>query len=67
MVLVVERCAICKMNEIGVSDSGVPMCLKCVETRTKRKPAATEQQVRSALLHEILEATALTNEAKQGV
>ena len=51
------------MEETALSDSGVPICLKCLDARTKGKPPATEPQIRYALLHDILQATALNNEA----
>jgi len=61
--VVMERCAVCKVEETAICDSGVPICLKCLDARTKGRPPATEPQIRNALLHDILQATALNNEA----
>ncbi len=58
-----ELCAFCKTKETALYESGVPICLGCADARTKRKPPATEQDVRRALLQDVLELTARTNEA----
>lgn len=57
------RCAFCKANETDLYDGGVPICLGCSEA-PKRKPAATQQEIRNTLLNEVLEATAQHNEAR---
>ena len=42
----------------------MPICLKCSDARdAKRKPPATEQQVRSTLLQDVFELTARVEEA----
>ena len=57
------QCASCK-TETELYDNGVPVCVKCVnEPNVKRKPPATEDQVRNTLIQDIVEATALKNEA----
>ena len=56
------QCAYCK-TETELHESGTPVCPTCSDARTKRKPPATSQQIRSALLQDILELTARTNEA----
>jgi hypothetical protein len=58
------QCASCK-TETELYDNGMPVCLKCVNepTNVKRKPPATEDHVRSTLIQDIVEATALKNEA----
>jgi hypothetical protein len=62
-VAAMERCAFCKTNETALYDNGVPICLVCADARTKRKPAATDQQIRGALLQNIIELTARIDEA----
>jgi len=56
-------CIHCKTEETELYENGAPTCLKCAEA-PKRKPAATQQEIRNALLHNILEATAQHNEAR---
>ena len=57
------QCASCK-TETELYDNGMPVCVKCSNERNvKRKPPATEDQVRSTLIQDIVEATALKNEA----
>ncbi len=52
----------CK-TETALHENGTPICPSCSDARTKRKPPATDQQIRSTLLKDILELTARTNEA----
>ena len=57
------KCTDCG-SETELYSSGVPICLKCTDAReAKRKPPATEQQVRSTLLQDVLELTAKAEEA----
>ena len=56
-------CIRCKVNETELYQNGAPICLKCADA-PKRKPAVTQQEVRNALLHNVLEATAQHNEAR---
>ena len=56
-------CIHCKTEETELYENGDPICLSCAEA-PKRKPAATEQEIRNALLHSVLEATAQLNEAR---
>ena len=59
------KCTDCG-SETELYSSGVPICPKCSDTReAKRKPPATEQQVRSTLLQDVLELTARVEEATQ--
>jgi len=66
-----KKCAVCKVEETMLFDSGVPICLKCADARAKRnpqperKPPATEQDIRRTLLQDVLELTARTNEAAE--
>src|SRR5258708_17586792 len=56
-----ERCAFCKTEETMLFESGV--CLKCADARTKRKPAATAQEVRTLLFQDLLGAAARNSDA----
>ncbi len=58
------ECAYCKA-ETQLYDRDVPICAQCAEARdgTPRKPPASEQQIRTRLLEEVLEATVRTSEA----
>src|SRR5258708_34260193 len=57
------RCAYCG-DETELYNDGVPVCLKCTEIpETNGKPPATDQQIRSNLLQDVLELTARTQEA----
>ena len=56
-------CINCKVTETELYEKGVPICRKCADA-PKRKPAATQQEIRNALLHNVLEATAQLNEAR---
>jgi len=60
-------CIHCKTEETELYENGAPTCLKCAEA-PKRKPAATQQEIRNALLHNVLEATAQHNDTvKYGI
>ena len=57
------KCTDCG-SETELHSSGVPICPKCSDAReAKRKPPATEQQVRNVLLQDVLELTARVEEA----
>jgi phytoene dehydrogenase-like protein len=56
------NCIFCKA-QTELDDNGVPICLNCSDAGPKRKPPATDQQIRSTLLQDILELTARVNEA----
>ena len=56
-------CVYCKAEETELYENGAPTCLNCADA-PKRKPAATQQEMRNALLHNVLEATAQHNEAR---
>jgi hypothetical protein len=56
------ECAYCKADT-ELYEGGVPVCPRCSDARTKRKPPATNQQIRSTLLRDVLELTARTEEA----
>ena len=58
------KCTDCG-SETELYSSGVPICPKCSDARAKRKPPATEQQVRSTLLQDVLELTARVEEASR--
>jgi recombinational DNA repair protein (RecF pathway) len=57
-----ERCALCKTEVTVLYENGVPICLKCANTRTNPKPPAAAQQTQSALLQDILETSARIDE-----
>src|SRR5258706_11174957 len=56
-------CIHCKAEETELYENGTPICPKCADA-PKRKPAATQQEIRNALLQNVLEATAQHNEAR---
>jgi hypothetical protein len=56
------ECAFCEA-QTELHDNGVPICLNCSDEGRKRKPPATDQQIRSTLLQDILELTARINAA----
>ena len=56
------ECAYCKADT-ELHESGVPICPRCSDSRTKRKPPATDEQVRGTLLQDVLELTARMEEA----
>jgi hypothetical protein len=58
------ECAYCKA-ETQLYDRDVPICTQCAEARdgSPRKPPTAEQSIRTRLLQEVLEATALTGQA----
>jgi hypothetical protein len=49
--------------ETELHESGVPVCPSCSDARTQLRPPATEQQIRSTLLQDVLELTARMEEA----
>jgi len=53
-----ERCAFCKAEDTALYENGIPICLTCPHARTRPKPPATDQQIRSTLLQDILELSA---------
>ena len=56
-------CAYCGA-ETELYESGVPICLKCSDAReAKRKPPATDQQIRATLLQDLIELTARNEQA----
>ena len=55
-------CVYCT-SETELDEGGVPVCPSCSEARIKRKPPATEQDIRRTLLQDVFELTARTNEA----
>ena len=51
-------CAYCGA-ETELYESGLPICLKCSDAReARRKPPATDQQIRATLLQDVIELTA---------
>lgn len=58
------ECANCKA-ETQLYDRDVPICTQCAEARDgrPRKPPTSEQNIRTRLLQELLEATARSSEA----
>ena len=57
------QCAYCQA-ETELYDGGVPICIECSEVRTtKPKPLTTQQQIRTTLYQDVLQATARNNEA----
>ena len=58
------ECAYCKA-ETQLYDRDVPICTHCAEARdsSPRKPPTSEQDIRSCLLEDLLEATARNSEA----
>ncbi len=58
------ECAYCKA-ETQLYDRDVPICTQCAEARDEspRKPPAAEQNIRTRLLQELLDATAQSSEA----
>ena len=58
-------CAYCGA-ETELYESCVPICLKCSDKQeTKRKPPATEQQIRATLLQDVFELTARSEQARE--
>jgi hypothetical protein len=57
------QCSSCKA-ETDLYDSGVPICIECSNARdAKRKPQATESQIRTTLKDGLVKATARANVA----
>jgi len=58
-----EKCAYCQ-TATELYDGGVPICLECAEAHSiKRKPRATDHEIRTALFQDMLAATARSSEA----
>jgi hypothetical protein len=57
-------CIFCKA-QTELDDNGVQICRNCSDAGPNRKPPATDQQIRSTLLQDILELTARVNEANR--
>ena len=58
-----ELCACCHIGETALYENGVPICLECANARSGCKRPATDQEIRSTLLQDILELTARIDEA----
>ena len=58
------QCASCKA-ETELFENGLPVCLDCADARTKRKPPATDQEIRATLLRDVIEMTARNEQAIQ--
>ncbi len=58
------ECAYCKAETL-LYDRDIPICTQCSEARDgiPRKPPTAEQNIRTRLLQELLEATARSSEA----
>ena len=63
-IFVTAQCAYCK-SDTELREGGVPVCPSCSDVGTKRKPPATEQQIRSILLQDLIELTARTEQATE--
>jgi hypothetical protein len=58
-------CAHCGA-ETELYNNGVPICLKCSDVQEpKRKPPATQQQILSTLLQDVIELTARNEQAME--
>jgi hypothetical protein len=58
------HCAYCTAETEMYDGGDVPICVECSDERNlKPKPPATEDRVRSTLIQDVVEATALKNEA----
>jgi hypothetical protein len=58
-------CAYCKA-ETELYDGGVPICVQCSNAReAKRKPPASEHEIRTTLLQHLTEATKRNHEASR--
>ncbi|MDP8990891.1 MAG: hypothetical protein M3N41_12535 [Acidobacteriota bacterium] len=51
-----ERCAFCKIEETMLYESGVPVCLKCVDRRNT-KSKADQADIYAALVRALADAT----------
>jgi len=59
-------CAYCNTEETELYESNVPICLKCSEARTvKPTSSASEREIHTTLLQDLLQATALNDEANR--
>ena len=57
-------CAYCQAETELYDGGDVPICIECSDARkARRKPPATEQQIRTTLFQDVFEATARNNEA----
>lgn len=60
------KCAHCAVEDTELYENGIPVCLKCSDRgEAKRKPPATEQEIRAILLQDMLESSARHNTAIQ--
>jgi len=58
------QCAYCQAETEKYDGGDVPNCIECSDARkARRKPPATEQQIRTTLFQDVFEATARNNEA----
>ena len=57
-----SECAYCKADT-ELHERGVAVCPSCLDARTKRRPPATDLQIRGTLLQDVLELTARIHEA----
>jgi len=52
------QCAYCNSDTAAVEAGKVPICAKCSDERqTKRKPPASEQEIRCVLIQDLVDAT----------
>lgn len=58
------ECAYCKADT-ELDESGVSVCPSCSDAYTRRKPPATNQQILNALLQDVIELTARTEQATE--
>ena len=58
-----EGCVFCKAKDTAQYENGEPVCLMCANARGNSNHAATDQQIRSRLLQDILQLTARIDEA----
>ena len=57
-------CAYCQAETERYDGGDVPICIECSDARkARRKPPATEQQIRTTLFQDVFEATERNNEA----
>jgi hypothetical protein len=60
-----DKCAFCKTEETALYESGLPICLKCVEKREPKRKPPNPEQIRTTLVGRISDATALVSKANQ--
>jgi hypothetical protein len=64
--LPVAVCSFCKTKETELYENGFPICLGCENTRTKSQSPATDSEMRTTLLQDVLEWTSRAQDiAKQ--